>query len=325
MTRNVFPCILFLSALLTMQCYSQNDVGFQVFSVPDSAEVFCVSAPERIPILRSDMPWEVRSAYIVLDTICKTYTYDQLKEIIDGMSNDSLEIGFKALVNMVNYDPFLYEHQYRYIAHFPPPGYKSNWLDVISLLNGAYIDRIYTKPILSENLDDIRSLVQWNACVYRVRVIYNDMRADSNSFASLPYKGCTTNRYWADATIQTKYKGMHHPSLCSPDIEGQLDNNCIRYTWESYSIGSTCSGWNKEDVRDGSYLAPGNEYLVFHFYANRGDYNYWCYTYQATATERLLIQNGIVHDPKNLFGTGGQLSLEEAETIIIDILNELEL
>lgn len=322
MFKQFFPLVILL-AILTNPAVAQSDQGFTITPDPNYPEVFVASAPERIPILRDDMPWDVGLAYIVLDTICKTYTREQIAQGLTELSDDSLLIAWNLLHRAIDYDDFLIRLFDIYIRHHRPADYKSDFGETLLLLNREYGFRFRGIPredilVGAPNVRIPDELIWFASGIYLVRCMNLDRRPVG--YDPMYYgPDCPDSVYWADVEVQQIYKGWRYYSNCDRDeYELSEQTGCIRLTWHASSCDS--AQWARKA------LLPGKDYLIFTDigFGEGNDYeNEQSWAWVIRTAKRFEVSGGDVLDPEKYFRQSDSVPLSEIETLIENALNEL--
>lgn len=317
-----FPLYLLLGLLcFATGTYAQGNVGFRISPSDDHCEVFYVSAPDAIPIFRDDMPWEVGLAYTVIDTLCKTYTAEEIEDRLPYLSDDSLQIAWNIFQRATEYDSFLPQYILSYMDFHIPEGYKASWREVL----GLFIQEYYSRYILSgedeyqgPNLASLSELCSRVEGIYRIQVIGGSARADSG-YGGMPYsvRPCITSTHCSDGEVLSIYKGYRYYSACqSSDYELTEENGCLRITWSSFSCDtSAIDTWL-------SRLDIGKEYLVFVSYY-QPSWEIDPTPFIVSSVKRFEIQNGILLDPTHYFSDEDEISFNEVDMMIVDTMNAL--
>ncbi len=313
MSKKIFLHVFFTIGI-TIPCLSQGGIGFQIWPNPDSCEVFHVSPPVRIPIMRFDMPWDVGLAYMVIDTICKTYSPQEIMERIPLLSNDSLLLAWHMFNRIYDYDPFLLIFQYRYSLRYAPADYRSGWGDPTWQLAKEYYKRFLgVNDYQGVDTNIPAGLIGRAEGIYRVRAMAQLERSDSMSWYRLG--PCLKVTQCADVEVLEVYKGRKYYSSCNP---GEYDlpqgTGCIRYSWDLLSCDST--EWKL------SNMIPGHEYLVFQGYFSAENRD-GPYRWTAAPVKRFEIVGGNLLDPERYFKREELIPFGEIESLVRNTMNNL--
>lgn len=253
------------------------------------------------PYFSASLPWEVMATYVVADTLCRLYTEEELTAIAAGLSNDSLIIGFKALIKAQDYNYFLFRHIQSLSWKIKPVSYKIDYGVLQNVLEKEYFLRIENPTVF----DTIR---QSNiGAIIFARVLNTEMHLDSTVARFGSSK--VNEVYCADVEIIYSIFGASNVSIC----EGQGDGEvlaCLHLTW-SCPKESEFSRYYPEysyyEYGPGR-LVTNKEYIIFT--------DMWMHTiapnsikYYILPVTALPVTDNTVHDIYNILGLGENISL----------------
>ncbi len=254
------------------------------------------------PPLSTHMPYDVMHPYIVLDSICKAHTLQEVQERLQVMSNDSIRIAMQYYYDILDYDPILF-HKYA-MATMSDSNYKCNVPDFVSAVFTKY------QGFAVSGMKD--NLLLWTSYIYYIRVRSQIAREDSNVYTKY-------RKFCARADVLNKIKGTVLPDPSRMDVGGTEQ---ITLWWGTeipslnngiYIVDSTAAF----NVAEG-LLIPGNEYIVFvlaeptHLYGPDDSFAYLLsgsYDSNELGTWVLSVRNGKIIDKNEYFGIGAEIEV----------------
>jgi hypothetical protein len=298
--RKILQTALLLLAIMLgwRECPAQLPIYFssQDCGMVEYAEVLVK------PPLSTYMPKNVMHPYIVLDSICKVYSLQEVQARLQVMSSDSIRIAMQYYYDVLDYDPILF-HKYA-MATMGDSNYQCNVPD--------FVKAVFTKYqgiAVSEMKDN---LLLWTSYIYHIRVRSQVAREDSNRFTRM-------RKFCARAEVMNKLKGTVLPDPSRMDIGGVEQ---ITLWW-----GTEIPSWNNGiyivdsiaafNVAEG-FLIPDNEYIVFvlaeptHLYGPDDSFGYLlsgAYDSNELGTWVLPVRNGKMIDKNEYFGIGAEIEV----------------
>ncbi len=255
------------------------------------------------PPLSTFMPLNVMYSYIVLDSICKVGTLQEVQSRLNLMSNDSIRLAMRYYYDVLDYDPILF-HKYA-MATIGDPNYPCSVPSFISTLFDLYQESADAGP--KDNL------LIWTSYIYHIRVRSQVARDDSNKHTKM-------RKFCARADVLNKLKGT-----VLPDPSRMEDGGTEQITlWWGTEVPSWNNGIYIVDstaafnVAEG-FLIPEHEYIVFvlaeptHLNGSENSQGYLLsgtYDSNELGTWVLPVINGMVIDDDGYFGIGTEIEVQ---------------
>lgn len=291
--------VLSLLPLIVSKSVAQINIEFD-----DTKWLLRTSSTTPPPYLNVSMPPEVMEAYIVADTLRKSFGLHQIDSIANRLSADSIAIAFRSMLAAQDYNPILFQHAIFHPGTIGSPRYITSFISVVKAIERKYFQRV----LPANRYDSIRGTSSGG--IYHVRVRHQEHRVDSVAEyhpSIIPY----VDAYYAELEVLSPIFGTTIPFTCIDPVT-ELQYPCMKTAWIRYPLD-----WEPRVNSDSAYqqvgpglLIPGNEYIVFietwamHF-ASGG----WL-LYELPPVKALTVENGTVFDPENYCGLGVAVELQ---------------
>jgi hypothetical protein len=254
------------------------------------------------PQIELDMPLKVMASYIVADTLCRTFTENELTEIVHSLSDDSVAIGLKSLIAVQDYDYLRYIHLQDFSWQVKPEFYKTDYMAIERVLTREY----FTRVAPADGFDSIRMYNR--GPIVLAKVLNVGMHLDS-SLIRMSHPG-VSEVYCADIQLLSSIFGATNPSFCYPDTEES--GICVfGISWSSPPADKF-----SRYIRDYTYqeygpgrLQTGNTYIIWtDMWIMKTEGN--ILTYSVFPKVALPVEDNIVHDKYNWTGLGEYVPLD---------------
>ncbi|HOJ03849.1 MAG TPA: hypothetical protein PK916_07585 [Bacteroidota bacterium] len=291
--------VLSLLPLIVSKSVAQINIEFD-----DTKWLLRTSSTTPPPYLNVSMPPEVMDAYIVADTLRKSFGLHQIDSIANRLSADSIAIAFRSMLAAQDYNPILFQHAIGHSRIIGSPGYLTPLISIVKAIERNYFQRV----LQANRYDSIRNTSSGG--IYHVRVRHQEHRVDSVAElhpSFIPY----VDAYYAELEVLTPIFGTTIPFTCIDPVT-ELRYACMKTSWHRYP-----RMWEPRVNSDSAYqqvgpgrLIPDNEYIVFietwALYVAPGG---WI-VYELPPEKALTVENGTVLDPENYCGLGVAVELQ---------------
>ncbi|MAT39058.1 MAG: hypothetical protein CL946_05590 [Ectothiorhodospiraceae bacterium] len=300
-------CVLMLQA---GSLQAQGD-RFIYYESEDTCEVFFTETDGGFPVIPGYLPWYVQHTLIAADSICKTFTPSELKDIVSSMSTDSINTAHKYLQLAHYTDPLLMAHLWHQAAFDPPAKYKTSWYTLSFLIREEYWKRNAQDSLILYNIGLAHN-------IYHVYIEEQSQREDSTWAAKLGINDGNPPiyiTYCAKARVLDALRGVIIHGQCSSDPEADY---CVKYTWGRGpfdSFGDELDSLGIERLGP-LKLAPGSEYIVVSsIHPNSYATNPAPWTNYPDEVFPITSEGSVI-DEKNIFGLGTVVSLASFKSAV---------
>jgi hypothetical protein len=298
MSRSIVRIVVvyIILTLYSHMAYAQVDIFLDPYDCGTVESASIIAAPP----ISLYMPTEVIYGYIVIDSVCKSASKEEIIQRLSNMAFDSIQIAMKCYYDMINYDPILFNEYAVYTSG------SSNYLADVMTVYRALLDEYSSVRPLSEK----DKLILWTPYIYHVRINSQSSRVDSAGKAIL-------GKYCANATIIDAFKGLIVPD---PSRQDDVPGEMVNLWWGRELAGSRGATISDSVLyyqhREG-FLVPGHEYIVFFDaltkFTDGGNRAYLlCNSPYSTEwmTWVLPVINGDVMDEGEYFGLGTNVQIQ---------------
>lgn len=274
--------------------------------------------PDHYPYLKSDMPFDVLIGYIALDSACRYgNAIDYLDFIERQKQTDTIKYLQKFLYEMQDYNPFLLKA----IEYINEPNLNLLPFQIISQLKDLFANFYLTT-------DKLRAALLLSDVIAQVKIISKSKKTDI-------YTDWAGEQIGLFAEVKDLIKGNNLPatsmSLPKDTLTKVFFNYCLDWTLGQMPGSGPLSRENSIRSKYGeNMIVPEMEYIVFLRIVNFCQDSVNLYYkmsplgWDSPVFTTYPIINGKVIDPKNDFGFGTGLTVDEFKTKIREKITKIK-
>ncbi len=275
-----------------------------------------VSGLSNIPPLFTDMPLDCMIGYIIMDSLSRTASIEEVMAKPLTISLDSLRVSSRYMYAVTDYSPNLMR-RYMTTTRDSIPGGRYT-----SFPANSYYGLQWALEKRLEEFGMNYAMLLMTHYILRVRIDTVVTGIDTTYPNRIPWVNVS-------CTVQEKIKGQILPNNCRYDADRSeshtfsIKANCLNFGYPMNWM--TGIGFNNErNINTGTYIRTvqqGEEYYIFLEQLSLWKfYDYLTPTHQFEATGGLFqIKNGRIEDPANFWGLG----INPSEQDFLNKLNEL--
>jgi hypothetical protein len=330
--QSVLPLLpgILLMVIVGLSCQLESRAQvFRAYPVQDSCEMYFTPHGIGFPLTDDSVDLSVKRIYMGCDSICKTYTKNEIIIYLSNVSIDTLKLLRRLSQALKTYNTLQAHYTSLESILLPNDIYKTQLVDLLGCVMGAYERRV--RP---ETKYDRLFFKMSIGGIYRIYISDIQRRVDSNRIFGSTYDPAMNSvKYCANAIVTDRISGKLPNDMCDASYpEGSF--GCFRLFWE-------CSFDNRGPIPDDALfpntsdtsirrLYSGKEYVVFvglHYWRVAGGVKWHLYPVYYGSNERpcmiFEIHGNIVTDVSNYFDWGTAIDYELFKSNIKNMIYQL--